>query len=58
MNNQDEYVTGKVCEKCGYRNKKKNYERYGTCTRCGAIIDPKAKFEYEMVTKLKLWRKK
>ena len=46
-----------VC-KCGYNNKLINVKRYGTCTRCGAVLDEKAKFEYEMVVRLRLWRKK
>jgi rRNA maturation protein Nop10 len=48
----------KKCDKCGYYNLKQNWQVYGTCTRCGAVIDSKAKFEYEMVTRLRLWKGK
>ena len=58
MGHENNFLTTKVCDKCGYRNQEKNYKRYGTCTRCGAVIDAKAKFNYEMITKLRLWRKK
>lgn len=45
-----------VCE-CGYHNHKENVMRYGTCRRCNKVLDPKAKFNYEMYIKLRLWRK-
>lgn len=44
------------CE-CGYQNHKENIERYGTCRGCGKVLDPKAKFDYEMFCKLRRWRK-
>lgn len=44
------------CE-CGYNNKIHNVERYGTCTRCGKVLHGKCKFEYEMYTRLRMWRK-
>lgn len=44
------------CE-CGYSNLKKNVMRYGTCRLCGKVLDPKAKFDYEMYVKLRRWRK-
>lgn len=45
-----------VCE-CGYHNFKELVKRYGTCRRCGKVLDPKAKLEYERVCRLGLWRK-
>lgn len=45
------------CE-CGYENHKENVIRYGTCRFCGKILDSKANFNYQMYTKLRLWRKK
>lgn len=45
------------CE-CGYANHKENVMRYGTCKFCGKILDSKASFNYQMYTKLHLWRKK
>lgn len=56
MGHEKSFLTTKLCEKCGYRNHARNYKKYGTCTRCGAVIDEKAKFRYEMYTKLRLWR--
>lgn len=49
-----EFVT---CD-CGYNNQPYNVEKYGTCRGCGKVLDAKAKFEYEMVCKLRLWRNK
>ena len=46
-----------LCE-CGYNNKINNVTIYGTCTRCGKILNQKYKFKYEMYNKLRLWRKK
>ena len=45
------------CE-CGYQNHVENIKKYGTCRLCGKTLDPKAKFEYEMFVKLRLWRDK
>lgn len=44
-----------ICE-CGYNNKPWNVQNYGTCTRCRKVLDPKAKYKYEMNKKLRLWR--
>ena len=44
------------CDKCGYNNKKFNIEKYGTCLRCGSVLNKKAKFDYEMFCKLRMWR--
>jgi predicted Zn-ribbon and HTH transcriptional regulator len=46
-----------VCE-CGYNNQPENIQKYGTCRRCGKVLDKKAKFDYEMICKLRLWRGK
>lgn len=46
-----------ICE-CGYNNQPWNVKKYGTCTRCRKVLDKKAKFDYEMICKLKLWRNK
>lgn len=46
-----------ICE-CGYQNLKHNVKTYGTCTRCGKVLDEKIKFKYEMNKKLRLWRKR
>lgn len=45
------------CPRCGKWSKKNFVETYGTCL-CGEVLDEKAKFRYEMYTKLRLWRKK
>lgn len=46
-----------ICEACGYYNQKFNVDRWGTCKRCNKVLDEKAKFEYEMFCRLRLWRK-
>lgn len=46
-----------VCD-CGYHNQPQNVKKYGTCKGCGKVLDPRAKFDYEMVCKLRLWRNK
>lgn len=46
-----------VCE-CGYNNQLYNVKFFGTCTRCRKVLDPRAKFRYEMYKKLRLWRGK
>lgn len=51
------FEDGTLC-KCGYFNQKFNIDRYGTCKGCGEVLDPKAKYKYEMFCRLKLWRKK
>lgn len=56
MNKKEKYVELIKCE-CGYNNKPENIRRYGTCTGCGKVLNEKYKFEYEMVCRLKLWRK-
>ena len=46
-----------LCDNCGYHNHDYNVKRYGTCTNCGTTLDKKAKFDYEMYCRLRLWRK-
>ena len=57
-NKRDDFFTNVICDQCGYQNHKDKIERYGTCLRCGKVLDPKAKFNYEMYNGLRLWRKK
>ena len=45
-----------VCE-CGYQNHKDAIKRFGTCKLCGKVLDSKAKYNYEMYCRLRLWRK-
>lgn len=45
------------CQKCGKYNSKIYLKKYGTCL-CGNVLDKKAKFQYEMNKKLRLWRGK
>lgn len=44
------------CE-CGYYNHLDKIKIYGTCKLCGKVLDKKAKYNYEMNKRLKLWRK-
>ena len=55
--NPEEYGDVVKCE-CGYYNLLPNVKTWGTCTRCGKVIDKKAKFKFEMYTRLRLWRSK
>ena len=52
------FIDGTKCDNCGYFNQKCNVDRYGTCKLCGKTLDKKAKFDYEMFCRLRLWRKK
>lgn len=52
------YIDGIKCDNCGYFNQKCNVDKYGTCKLCGKTLDKKAKFDYEMFCRLRLWRKK
>lgn len=56
MSHDGTFKDNKLCPKCGYYNLKQNWQVYGTCTRCGATLDEKIKFKYEMNKKLRLWR--
>lgn len=44
------------CSKCGKWSRKQIVDVFGTCL-CGEVLDPKAKFRYDMKQKLRLWRK-
>lgn len=46
------------CPICKYQNPLKNVERYGSCKLCKYVLDPKAKYKYEMYCRLKLWKSK
>lgn len=43
---------------CGYYNHKEMIQKYGTCKLCGKVLNKKAKYNYEMYKRLKMWRKK
>ena len=58
MKKDDSFLRGTLCDECGYFNQEQNVKRYGTCKRCNKVLDPKAKFDYEMFCRLKRWRKK
>jgi len=45
------------CE-CGYQNHIDKIQKFGTCKGCGKVLDEKAKYRYEMYTRLRLWRGK
>lgn len=57
MKNRNKDILNNVICECGYQNHKENVDRYGTCRGCGKVLDSKAKFDYEMYVKLRLWRK-
>lgn len=52
-----DFLDNVICD-CGYHNHKDAVKRFGTCKLCCKVLDPKAKFDYEMFCKLRLWRKK
>lgn len=57
MKNKHKELDNIKCE-CGYQNHKVMIEKYGTCKGCGKVLDPKAKYKYEMYCRLHLWRKR
>lgn len=58
MDKKEEELNLILCDNCGYYNKKYHIKKYGVCNRCHKVLDKKAKFEYEMFCRLRLWRKK
>lgn len=42
------------CPDCGYANARYNYLSYGTCTRCGKVLNEKTKFMYEIKSRLRI----
>ena len=40
-----------MCDNCGYCNQPFNVKKYGTCTCCDKVLNPKVKFFYEMKKK-------
>ena len=47
-----------VCPHCNYNNNPSMVNFYGTCLRCGEVLDKKAKFKHDMYNKLRLWKGK
>ena len=43
-----------VCDNCGYNNFKNRFQEYGTCLRCGKVLDKKVYFKAQMKKKLHL----
>lgn len=39
------YIT---CDKCNYNNLKRRFENYGTCLRCGKVLDKKVYFKAKL----------
>lgn len=46
------------CDNCGYCNHKEMVDKYGICKGCGRVLNPKAKYDYEMMSRLHLWSKR
>lgn len=44
------YIT---CEKCGYNNERSRFMQFGTCLKCGKILDEKTYFMIEMMKRIK-----
>ena len=47
-----------VCPYCQYNNEKSRFLQYGTCLKCGKILDQKTYFMIEMMKKIKDNRRK
>ena len=52
-----------VCEEfikceCGYSNEQRYIDIYGTCLKCGKVLNEQANFRHILYDKLKLWRYK
>lgn len=41
------------CPRCEYNNEKKRFMQYGTCLKCGEILDHKTYFMIEMMKKIR-----
>lgn len=54
---RSDFLDNIICE-CGYQNKKESIQMFGTCKLCNKVLDPKAKFNYDMYCKLHLWKNK
>ena len=50
--------TNVICDKCGYQNNPNYINFSGICHGCGKVLDEKAKFKFEMIKKMQLWRGK
>lgn len=37
-----------ICDCCGYNNLKNRFENYGTCLRCGKVLDKRVYFRAQM----------
>lgn len=44
------YVT---CPKCEYNNERGRFNQYGTCLKCGEILDEKTYFMIQMMKRIK-----
>lgn len=60
IKNYDEFMSKNyiICPHCGYNNKKDYFVNYGTCLRCGKIIDQKVFFENKLKIELRKTNKK
>lgn len=57
MDEIEKNLNMKKCPKCGKYSKMALVRTYGTCL-CGEVLDGKAKFNYEMTKRLRLWQDK
>lgn len=44
-----------VCE-CGYDNQKNSIDTFGTCLKCGKILNERAYFKYNMRKLTRSWK--
>lgn len=54
MKNREKFVKERfvTCKYCGYNNFKKRLENFGTCLRCGEIIDERSYFKVKLGGKI------
>ena len=45
------------CPKCGYLNRKEAVAKWGTCLSCKNVLDKRAKFRYDLITRKIIKRK-
>ena len=58
LTEKEKQIASVTCDQCKYCNKLYFIQIYGTCHLCGKVLDPKAKYKYEMRKKLHLEARK
>lgn len=40
-----------TCDECGYNNEKTRFQAFGTCLRCGKVLDDRIYFKANLIKK-------